>query len=358
MEEKSKGKVTAIDLGKRRSYFVIDDGNGNTVREGYTPTDRQGFNDFLCDVEEGSTVIVEASNSLDRVAELLKGYELVVAHPAKVRLIAASVKKTDKNDAHTLLELYRLGYLPRSYLADAETRQKRNLCRNRDFFVRQRTAVKSRIKDQAYRKGVDVKRYSQVWMEVLRSLHDPVIDMLVGQLADFNRLIKEADRQIEEAYKTDKYAQLIDTIPGFGKYASLAVSAQIGDVSRFKDEDKLCAYAGLVPITRQSGGYEWKGRTRKGDSFLKFLVVECTHTFLRCCPDSLIGQAHKSIALRAGRWKAQIASSRKVLRTIYYMLKRGETYHLYEERRKTSADDLLHCSYRMRDASPRSNVKA
>jgi transposase len=43
------------------------------------------------------------------------------------------------------------------------------------------------------------------------------------------------------------------SIPGVGCFLALAIVAEIGDVSRFPDEEKLCSYAGLAPYVDQSG---------------------------------------------------------------------------------------------------------
>ncbi|WP_172399454.1 transposase [Cuniculiplasma divulgatum] len=74
-----------------------------------------------------------------------------MANPLKVRLIAESMNKTGKNDAHILLDLYTKEYTPESYLPSGEIGESRNICRNRNFLVRQRTAIKNRIRDQSYR---------------------------------------------------------------------------------------------------------------------------------------------------------------------------------------------------------------
>ena len=104
-------------------------------------------------------MIVEASSTIDKIVSMLPEHEIRVANPVKVRLIAESMKKTDRNDAHILLDLFIKQYMSESYLPSKEIREARNIFRNRNFLVRQRTAVKNRIRDQAYRLGFDFKGY-------------------------------------------------------------------------------------------------------------------------------------------------------------------------------------------------------
>ncbi len=324
MHVKEKNRV-AINLGKRRSYFVVEK-DGIVVREGYADSSVQGFNDYLSEVEEGSRVIVEACNSIDRVARMLKGYRIVVVHPYKVRIIAESIKKTDKNDAHILLDLDRIGQLHLSYIPDERIRKNRDLCRNRYFLIRQRNTVKTRIKDFAYRLGMDFGSFNNRRLEILKGLDNPVLNQLIGRLEDLDKGLKAVDLLIHEAYSQDSYAKLIDTLLGFAEYSSLAISSEIGEISRFAYTERLYAYAGLVPSIRQSGNYEHRGKTIKGNGFMKYLLVEASTTFLRCCKDSLVYKSYVSIAKRAGKNKAKIAAARRILGIIYYMLRRGKRF--------------------------------
>ena len=135
-----------IDVGKRKSYFVVEQ-DGSVVKEGYVNTDRESFSAVLKDYP-GSSVVMEAISTIDRIAPYVEYYTsgIKIAHPMKLKVISQSMKKTDKNDAHIHLELNRLGYVPESYLPCVDIRRSRDLTRNRNFLVRQRTAVKNRIR--------------------------------------------------------------------------------------------------------------------------------------------------------------------------------------------------------------------
>ena len=159
-------------------------------------------------------------------------HEIRVANPMKVRLIAESMKKTDRNDAHILLDLYNKSYMPESYLPPADIREARNLCRNRYLLIRQRTAVKNRIRDQSFRLGMDFRGYTKKSMDFLRHA-SPVLKILVQDLENLNSEVLAMDVEISGKWKTSQYARIIGTIPGIGKYGSLAIASEIGDVGRF-----------------------------------------------------------------------------------------------------------------------------
>jgi transposase len=319
----------AMDVGKYRTYGIVER-DGKITKEGYMPTTKEGFRSFMDGIDH-ATVIVEASSTIDRIASMLPEHEIRVANPMKVKLIAESMKKTDRNDAHILLDLFRKQYMPESYLPSKEIREARNICRNRNFLIRQRTAVKNRIRDQAYRLGFDFKGYTKKNLDLLREA-SPVLRILVSDLSNLDQQIFEMDMQISNSIQNNEYAKIIDTIPGIGKYGALSIAAEIGNVDRFPREDNIFSYAGLVPRIYQSGSREYKGHITKGNSFLKYMLVECVQIHMRLEPHSEISEAYRRISIRSGSNKAKIAAARHLLRMIYYMLKRRMEYTAYERR--------------------------
>lgn len=315
----------AIDLGKWKSYVVMED-NGRVVKEGYTETTKNGFSAFFGKVDNPK-IIVEASSTINRIANIFEGYDITVAHPAKVKLIAQSVKKTDKVDAHTIMDLYKKDYLPKSYLPSKEIRDMRDLCRERSFLVGQRTAIKNKIRYQSYCLGIEFKTWTKKNIKKLKE--ELKLRLLLTQLESTTHTITEYERMIKAAAREDANARLIDTIPGIGKVSALAIASEIGDVNRFPSEENIFAYTGLVPRIYQSGNKEWKGHITKGNDFLKWMLVECVGIHIMNSTDSPITTAYERIRERRGNKKAKIAAARHMLRAIYYMLKRNQNFDSY-----------------------------
>ena len=75
---------------------------------------------------------------------------------------------------------------------------------------------------------------------------------------------------MKELARGDKGVKLLRSIPGLGPFFSVLVAKEIDDISRFRDEKKLCAYAGFVPSTYASGGRVFHGRiTKTGNKWLR-----------------------------------------------------------------------------------------
>jgi len=100
---------------------------------------------------------------------------------------------------------------------------------------------------------------------------------------------------------------------------------EIGDINRFKSLKSLCCYFGLVPNSRSSGETSHVGgMTRRGNSYLKFILIECAWTAMRKDPALLL--AYKSAVVHIEPNKAIIKVARKLLNRIRYVLRNEKEY--------------------------------
>ena len=83
-------------------------------------------------------------------------------------------------------------------------------------------------------------------------MKDYRIDGYLKEIESHYRQIEEANIMVWRKVRDSEDAVLLTSIPGVGKYTALVISAEIGDISRFPDSHKLCAYAGIVPSVSNS----------------------------------------------------------------------------------------------------------
>ena len=103
--------------------------------------------------------------------------------------------------------------------------------------------------------------------------------------------------------------------------------AEIGDIHRFPDAKKLCAYAGLVPSVSQSGAHIIYGHiTKQGNRWIRFIMVEAVQRTITIQPDSPLSAMYRRIQARKGSGVAKTACARKLLKIIWFMLTRNEPY--------------------------------
>ena len=75
-------------------------------------------------------------------------------------------------------------------------------------------------------------------------------------------------------------------MPGIGPRTGSRILAEIGDGTRFADGDKLASYAGLAPVTRQSGkSINGESKSRRGNHRLKNAMFLAAFASLRA-PES------------------------------------------------------------------------
>lgn len=212
---------------------------------------------------------------------------MALAHPLKVRAIAEARIKGDKISADILFDLLRCNLLPEAYVPNKETREAKNILRQRMFFVRMQTMVKNRIHTildrhpEVMSEAPDVSDlFGASGMEWLKQVVLPGQDnqLLASELElleVLKRKISVSNGIVKELAKGDKTVKLLRSIPGLGPFFSVLVAKEIDDIGRFRDEKKLCAYAGLVPSTYASGGKVFHGRiTKTGNKWLRAAFVE------------------------------------------------------------------------------------
>jgi transposase len=105
------------------------------------------------------------------------------------------------------------------------------------------------------------------------------------------RVISELDRvssrrdalaEIEEAFLSCPSGELLASMPGIGPRTGARILAEIGDGSAFTNGSKLAAYAGLAPVTRQSGTTpNDETRSRHGNHRLKNAMFLAAFAALR-----------------------------------------------------------------------------
>ena len=99
--------TVGIDVSDHLTSFCVLDRQGEILEEGKVRTSPEGFTRRFSAVEP-CRMVMEVGTHSRWASKLLAdfGHE-VVANPWKVRLIANSIKKTDRSDAETLARLGR-----------------------------------------------------------------------------------------------------------------------------------------------------------------------------------------------------------------------------------------------------------
>lgn len=277
---------------------------------------------FLARHEGVEKVAMEASTSmmpLDRELKL-NGYDVLVSHPKKTRLIAESRIKTDRVDSEALSELARLNALPLSYIPDEKTAQLREKVRRRAFLVRMRSKLKVKVRACLLYNGIkEPKEFGLFTKKGLTWLHSLEMDAIESHLPVISTISEQIEKisyQLRLMAPQDEEVRLLMSIPGIGYYSALLIRSEIGTIDRFPDGESLCSYAGLVPSVSLTGSYRRYGNvTKEGSRWLRWIMVECVHVHIRS--DTSITKAYHAIAQSKGKNVAKVAAARRLLMCCY-----------------------------------------
>jgi len=336
-----------VDYHKRYSYMVVKDGDGKLERRGTVNNSREEFRRFLEPYQPGKAVL-EATRNWGLIYDWLEDIldDVALAHPLKVRAIAEARIKTDKISADILCDLLRSNLLPEAYVPNKETREAKNILRQRMFFVRVQTMVKNRLYAILDRHPEVLSQAPEVsdlfgasgmqWLRqvVLPGQDNQLLPSELELLEVLKQKISESNGVVKELAKGDKRVKLLRSIPGLGPFFSVLVAKEIDDISRFSDEKKLCAYAGLVPSTYASGGKVFHGRiTKLGNKWLRWALIEAVQPAIRSDPD--LYAYYQRLRIRKGNNAAKVATARRLLTIVYRVLTQER---LYQRRISTQRD--------------------
>jgi transposase len=307
------------------------DERGKILRQEKFRNERSELDRILDGIDDAK-VAMEACYCWQPVYEFLesKGYEVKLAHPTKTRIIAEAKIKTDAKDSERLAHLLRSDLLPTSYVPPRESRELRELVRLRTYLVRERTRFKNKTRAELAKRGIRVLKnpFTKRGTTSLKEYGIKAVEECLAMMGTLNERIKEISNELKRKAEGNEDAKLLMTIPGVGNFSALAILAEVGDISRFSDPEKLCSYAGLVPSIHQSGATRRHGTiTKEGSKMLRWVIQECIWAHLEHSNDTHISRFFFRLASKKGKRKAAVAAARKLLVTIYWMLIRREKFH-------------------------------
>ncbi len=255
--------------------------------------------------------------------------------------------KTDAVDAKTLAHLLRADLLPEAYVAPRDLRDVRELLRHRIALTRMGSALKNRVHAILAKHGI-TRQHSDLFGKggreflaelQLRDAPRRRLDSLMSLVEDFDREITETTKEIDQRAKADDRVDVLTQIRGVGRYTAMLIIAEVGEIGRFPDARRLCAWAGLTPTVRSSDGKAPLGHiSHQGSPALRWALVEAAQ---KCTTGGgPLREQFERITKRRGRKVAKVAVARQILTLSYYGLRDGESRCLARRSRASAKEKL------------------
>jgi len=235
--------IVAIDLGKYKSVACVYTGEAATATFLSFPTDRDRLRKLFAK-HRPAAVVIEACLLAGWVHDLCHEQGLL-CHVANTASEAWKFKhakrKTDRDDALRLAQLFALGQLPTVTVPPPATRQWRALIASRQALVGRRVAVQNRLRAILVGQGLAAPRGAKAWtalgLEGIAQLAKPLadcgadelwrglLDLALTELRQVRDLADQAEARLDQLARHSAEVRLLETAPGIGPRTAEAVVA-------------------------------------------------------------------------------------------------------------------------------------
>jgi transposase len=314
-----KERVVSVTTQAQRLLALVDEAR----------TQAEGRGGKVIWIMESTTGWARVKTLLGRRARVLLANVVQMPLPPKARR-----KKTDKIDTKRVLREYRNGELPLAYGLPAWWRQVRRLVALRENLVSRRTALRNWI--GRYLAHETWHDRNNLWTLKARPRLNAIVAELptwdrqvltckLGELDLLQSQLRAVEKEIHRIYKRWPRAQRLAHIDGIDVISAVSIAARIGPVGRFASANELIGYAGLAPAVRQSDQTRWNGHIGGSgtDRHLRHYVIEAT-VWARRIPR--YREAYERTVKRRGKKIGRLVVGRLLLRSIYRMLRKAETF--------------------------------
>lgn len=331
--------ILGIDLGKNSCSIVGLDANGTVVVR--RRMRRDGVIAFAAKLSP-CVMAMEACCGAHHMGRTLAemGHEIRLMSPEYVRPYVKA-QKNDDRDAEAIAEAATRPTMRFVELKSEEQLDVQTLHRVRDRLVGDRTSLTNQIRSLLLERGHVVAqghaRLRLLLGELLDSDGSPLSPRMVFLLQDMRMRWEELDRRIAAfdaefaaMTRTDDRARRLTSIPGIGALNATALVAAVGDGATFDKARDLAAWLGLVPRQATTGGRpKLLGITKRGSRYLRKMLIQGARSAMPSLAkrDTAVGAWLRGLLARAHSNVAVVALAAKMARTVWALLRRGQTYN-------------------------------
>jgi len=262
-----------------------------------------------------------------------KGFNVVLANPAKIEIYSGIKHSDDKSDAFFLAELLRLGILPTGYIYDPALRPVRDLLRRRMALVQHRTSLILSFKS-LYQRTTGQSLSSRVFDHldakgIVEFYKDPANQIVAlaqkGHIEQFNETIGYFEKAVLKTARRIPYYEKLLTLPGVGQILGMTITMEVGEIGRFAGPGQFASYCRAVDATRLSNGKgKGENNAKCGNKYLSWAFVEAANFARRY--DETCRRWFDRKAAKGGSVVAIKALACKLAKAAWYIMTQGTVY--------------------------------
>jgi transposase len=265
----------------------------------------------------------------------------LIALGDEARLMPPTYVKRNKHDVADAEAIYEAVRRPSMRFVPVKTVEQQSalmMHRARDLLIRQRTMLVNALRGHLAELGLieaqglhKVARLIAVVMDEndrrVPDIARQVLKVIVNQIEDTQTRIAGLETQVLAWHKSNPVSQRLATIPGIGPIIATAIAATVADPSIFRSGREFAAWLGLVPRQNSTGGKaRLGGISKRGDSYLRRLLVNSAHTVLLSSQQAKTAPRLMSLLGRKPRLVAAVALANKTARVAWAIMRRQDIY--------------------------------
>lgn len=328
----------ALDLAKNLIQVHAVDGAGRPVmRKPLRRAQMLSFFRSLPCCEVG----MEACASAHHWARQLQamGHRVQLLPPQYVKPFLLG-QKNDANDAVAVCTAMSRPEIPRVTVKTIAQQDVQALHRVRAMRMKQRTALINQTRGLLAEYGLIIAISPAALRKAIPDLLEDadnglsfdfrqLLAELYEELVAIDRRVAELTQRIERDVRAHDQGKRLLEIPGIGPLTASALIATVGDARQFRNGRQMAAFLGLVPRQHSSGGKSrLLGIHKRGDSYLRGLLVHGARSVLRTAPDKPDDRSRWLVNLAARRHRniATVAQANKNTRIAWAILTSEQRY--------------------------------
>ena len=268
-------------------------------------------------------------------------------------------RKTDPNDAVDIARRLARGECPLGFIADEPLMQLRKLGRHWRQLSRLLSRTKHSMKSMLNAANIRGPKFDAAgahrWYLAHRDLLKPVQQQAFADFLDILALVERQRerlrREITLATRSERFAPLVCllmSVPGIGEIWAAVMVAEIGPFDRFPNADALQFWTGMTADLKESAGRTQSGHiTKAGSVTLRWALCQAAVTL--CQSDVKQEATRQRLITRIGKPKANVAMGRRLLGTVYAMVRDGKRYQGGARRDRAAAANRAKRSRKQRN---------
>ncbi|HOV19264.1 MAG TPA: IS110 family transposase [Ottowia sp.] len=282
-------------------------------------------------------IAIEACGGAHHWARQLQaqGHSVRLLHAKAVRPFVAG-NKTDATDARAIWLAVQQPDVKFVGIKSAAQQATLTLHRQRELLMKMRTMQSNALRGLLYEFGATFAKGSkalfgeieQALVDLSGQLPQMVADSLREQVERIKALgadIKRIEQRLALQLKADQDMQRIAQIPGVGTLTATAAIATMGQARAFKSGREFCAWLGLVPSQRGTGGKVRLGSiSKRGDTYLRTLLIHGARSVLS--HGKPLGPWLEGLKARRPAGVVIVAQAAKTARTIWALTAHQQDY--------------------------------